>query len=83
MGKDKKTKKYGIAYIDEGDGCNGFPDALNTLFDTIEEARKEMEADAKFFADANGISYDKIVHEGKNNIRIEGKCSWAIVTFEV
>ena len=83
MGKGKKTKKYGIVYIDEGDGCNGFPDALNTLFDTIEEAREEMEADAKFFAVANEIPHAVIVHKGKNNIRIENKCSWAIVTFEV
>lgn len=83
MGKDKKTKKYGIAYIDKGYGCDGFPDVVNTLFDTIEEARKKMEDSAEFFADSYGLSYDEIVHKGKNCIFIEGWCSWAIVTFEV
>ena len=83
MDKDKKRRSMGLPTLTMGDGCNGFPDALNTLFDTIEEARKVMEAEAKFFADANEIPHAEIVHKGKNNIRIDGKCSWAIVTFEV
>lgn len=76
------TKYYTLIYTDFGDSCDGFARVSGT-YKTLDEAKKEMLEDAKWYRQSNGLPYtveqdDRILIGDEFN-----GCQWQILEIEM
>lgn len=82
-----KSNKFVVIYTDFGNSCDGFA-RISGIFNTMEEARTDMENDIKFWCQENDMDRDEDARVDSPDKVIIGDecrfgCRWQILEVEM